>query len=508
MAVSSPAQGPSSPGESAAEMGRPGFGSQTEAEDSGALDLSLMRAAIEDGILMVFGPDGDPVPPQPFGAAAAEQPHAEVRLTDGPRIRADRIAAVLTAQLGGRLGSGQGNDEAWIKAMLGIGPRPEEARAEDLLSEGRSVEVIAFGKELMMTSSVGGTFLIAEARSTTPPSIRLRGADGAPVSVADLVHRLLGRTALDNADGKRPQVNEVTLPDCRTWIEDGALVIDLPEVGAVRFVRADPGADGQPAVSVFMPDGDTATIEELLGALSRSPTSPSAAALRSKEAEPTITDRSVGGDPDPALESSDPPGMSAQQMPLPVDLPGSFAAGLQDVALVVIRGLPHGASLSAGVASGDGSWQLSPQDLTGLSLTPPPGWTLDFALEVVTITVQNRDGELASASRTVLVPFQATSGRPPRAPIPIVVDPQLLSAQDVSLDAIVVRDMPPEATLSAGAHDPEIGGWVLLPRQMSGLTLTPGIGQIEDFTLTLLGISLSDGRARSRLLAQIPVAPG
>jgi hypothetical protein len=52
------------------------------------------------------------------------------------------------------------------------------------------------------------------------------------------------------------------------------------------------------------------------------------------------------------------------------------------VALVVVRGLPQGASLSAGVRSGDGSWLVSPRSLAGLALTPPPGWSLDFALEV------------------------------------------------------------------------------------------------------------------------------
>ena len=100
---------------------------------------------------MVLGPDGDPVPPQAFGAAAAAQPDA------GPvggraGIEADRIAAVLEAQRDGRLGSGGRRRDAWIKAMLGIGPQPELAAADDLLAEGYEVEVIPFGKEMMITS--------------------------------------------------------------------------------------------------------------------------------------------------------------------------------------------------------------------------------------------------------------------------------------------------------------------------------------------------------------------
>src|ERR687892_1917588 len=92
-------------------------GSGTPAPTEGALDLGLVRAAIQDGLLMVFGPDGDPVPPQVFGAVAAEQPDAGVPLADGPPVRAERIAAVLDAQMSGHSGAAQGGREAWVRAM-------------------------------------------------------------------------------------------------------------------------------------------------------------------------------------------------------------------------------------------------------------------------------------------------------------------------------------------------------------------------------------------------------
>src|SRR5687767_3109615 len=69
----------------------------------GSLDLGLVRAVIEDGLLMVFGPDGDPIPPEIFGIAAAEQPDAGIPLRDGPLVRAERIAVVLDAQMRGHL---------------------------------------------------------------------------------------------------------------------------------------------------------------------------------------------------------------------------------------------------------------------------------------------------------------------------------------------------------------------------------------------------------------------
>jgi hypothetical protein len=102
-------------------------------------------------------------------------------------------------------------------------------------------------------------------------------------------------------------VHEVTLPDCRTWIEDGAVAIDLSEVGELRFERHDPAAGHGPLVSVFMPDGETATIDQLMSALSRPLTLPAAEDLRSGQVEPAMADPSVTADLDPAPQPHDPP---------------------------------------------------------------------------------------------------------------------------------------------------------------------------------------------------------
>jgi hypothetical protein len=506
MAIRSPAQDLSSSPESTGQAEGPVFGSATpgDADGGAALGLELMRAEIRDGVLMVFGPDGDPVPPQAVAAAAAAQPGAMVGWADGPAIEAERIAAVLEAQKDGRLGSKDDGDDAWIKAMLGIGPQPEMAAEDDLLAEGHEVEIVAFGKEMMISSPAGGTFLIAEARSTSPASVGLRGPDGEPVALGAVVAHLLGRVPRGGA--ARAKVNEVAFPDCRTWIEDDALIIEVPEVGALHFVRSDPAAPG-PSVSVFMPDGETATIDELLEALSRPLTSPDDEAFPHEDAIPPAAAHSGACDPDPASPPQG-PARPPRQIPVSVRMPEAFAARAEEVALVVVRGLPHGATLSAGAASGDGSWLLSPRDLAGLSLAPPPGWTLDLALEIAAIAIQDRDGRLASASKILQIPLHPSASGRGHAPVPIVIEPEALSGHTARLDAIVVRDLPAEARLSAGAYDPEIDGWVLLPRQLQGLTVTPGVEQTEDFSLTLLAITLADGRARSRFLTRIPVAIG
>ena len=106
MAIGLPFHDPSwSPADAVPEATPTAAGAEARA---GSLDLALVRAVIEDGLLMVFGPDGDPIPPEIFAVAAAEQPDAGIRLRDGLRVAAGRIAVVLDAQRRGHLGSAGG----------------------------------------------------------------------------------------------------------------------------------------------------------------------------------------------------------------------------------------------------------------------------------------------------------------------------------------------------------------------------------------------------------------
>jgi hypothetical protein len=496
------------------------------APSEGALDLGLVRAAIEDGLLMVFGPDGDPVPPQVFGAAAAAQPDAGVRLSDGPQVSAQHIAAVLEAQTRGRLGSGESGDEPWIRAMLGIGPEPEMAETDDLLAETCTLEVVTFGRELMITSRNGATFLVADARARTPDSICLCVESAGPVAAGDLVARLLAGGE-ERAD---PRANEFAMPDCKAWLEDDAVVVDVPELGAVYLARIDDAGIPAPPASLFMASGEVATIDDLLSAL-RGPTSVPPAPEQSDLEAPA------------AATYDDARAPSPHPVPLTIGLPDACAAEPERVALVAVRGLPAGASLSAGVASGDGSWLLSPRDLPGLCLTPPPDWASDLAFEVAAIAVASPAGELTSASAAVVVPWRSgeagpsaafepepsamvepapspwaepessavvepessAMAEPAPAWLPLDLEPQVLS-DGGPFDAVIVRDLPAGVTLSGGTYDPATAVWVLLPHQLSGLCVRTSGGQPADFTLSLLGVRLQPGGARPRVLARVPVS--
>jgi hypothetical protein len=562
-----------------------------------ALDLTLVRAAIRDGLLMVFGPEGDPVPPQTFGAAATERPDAEVRLMDGPRVRAERVAAVLDAQMSGRLGSGLGGDEPWIRAMLGLGPQPEMPGADDLSAEACMLDVVVFGRELMITSRDGATFLVADARARTPESICVWVGSEGPIAPGALADRVLGGAGEDSIE-RNPA--EITMPQCKAWLEDDALLLDLPGIGPVYLAHISDAGATAPAASLFTASGEVATISDLLNALSRPV--PLAAATEQAATPPTATERLDHLPPLQAPCAVDAP--SARAVPLTISLPDALAAAPERVVLVVMRGLPDGASLSAGVASGDGSWLLSPEDLPGLSLTPPPDWASDLSVEIAAIGIASAEGELTAAASTVVVPRRSTTVQPapssigdfaphsmvepapsasagsassppgepapsasagfasspsvepapsastgsayspsvepapsarvgaafsrsvepaPSAPVseafspwetparaslPLDLDEQFLSAGG-PFDAFLVRDLPAGVSLSAGTYEPAMGVWVLLPHQLSGLSVLTSGGWHDDFSLSLMGVSLGAGPgARPRLLARVPVSIG
>ena len=91
-------------------------------------------------------------------------------------------------------------------------------------------------------------------------------------------------------------------------------------------------------------------------------------------------------------------------------------------------------------------------------------------------------------------------------PIALAIDPAVLRADGPGLNALVMRDLPEGATLSAGTYEPAIDGWVLLPRQLPGLTLTAPAGHAA-FTLTVLGVSLgAGGGGEAKVLARLPIA--
>ena len=81
---------------------------------------------------------------------------------------------------------------------------------------------------------------------------------------------------------------------------------------------------------------------------------------------------------------------------------------------VTISGLPTGATLSAGTPNVDGTWTLTADQLSGLTVIPADDYYGDFELSVTaTSTVSDReDGDLASTFGTIAVSVAAVNDAP------------------------------------------------------------------------------------------------
>lgn len=242
----------------------------------------------------------------------------------------------------------------------------------------------------------------------------------------------------------------------------------------------------------------------------------------------------------------------------PGGIPGAAAEGVSgeaeidpdSIALVVIRGVPEDAVLSTGTRDDDGSWSISPLDLSSvvvrLASQEPPGGVIEGDLDITGIALTERGDLVAISEKVPLADYVAESvtaaggaapaaapvgaieperdDKPAAAPvgaveperdekpaaaleppmIPLVIDSRAWS--DERFDALVIRDVPEGARLSAGAPDSSIGGWVLMPQDLAALAIAPPAGAGAGFSLTLVGISLRsrDGDG-ARVLAKLPV---
>ena len=163
---------------------------------------------------------------------------------------------------------------------------------------------------------------------------------------------------------------------------------------------------------------------------------------------------------------------------------------------MIIGGVPQGAALSAGIDNRDGSWVLGMQDLVGLELSLPEGYATDITLEVTGLAVTSREGAIASAAERYRLSLDAATRQ-----VPLDIDP----AAAAGMQALMIRDLPPSARLSAGIYDPASDAWVVLPSQLADLSVIPS-GADASFMLTVLGLArMAGGRAEARLVARLPI---
>ncbi|HEX9702546.1 MAG TPA: Ig-like domain-containing protein, partial [Rhodospirillales bacterium] len=140
--------------------------------------------------------------------------------------------------------------------------------------------------------------------------------------------------------------------------------------------------------------------------------------------------------------------------------------GTEDLASVIIGGVPAGAQLSAGANNGDGTWTLAGADLNdlgSLTLTPPADWNGDMSLSV---KATSTDGGVATAGFDVavaavpdlpVVTVSAVSGVED-APIPLAISASVPGSEEVA--SLTIGGLPRGATLSVGTDNGD-GTWTI-----------------------------------------------
>ncbi|WP_206186389.1 calcium-binding protein [Thalassospira lohafexi] len=182
----------------------------------------------------------------------------------------------------------------------------------------------------------------------------------------------------------------------------------------------------------------------------------------------------------PTLDVADAPGNEDSAIALDIDASLSDAT---ETLSVTISGVPEGATLSAGTSNGDGSWTLSPDQLDGLTITPPADYAGSFDLSVTATSVSGEESATTSGSITVDVagvadaPTLETSDASGSEDSAIVLDIDADLTDSSETLTVTISGVPDGATLSAGTDNGD-GTWTLSSGDLEGLTITPA----DDFS--------------------------
>lgn len=153
-----------------------------------------------------------------------------------------------------------------------------------------------------------------------------------------------------------------------------------------------------------------------------------------------------------------------------------------EVLSVVIEGLPPGSRLSAGINNGNGTWTLTPGQLSGLTLTPPANWSGSMALTLVAQARETSNGSTATVRAPFKVDVEAVADAPQvtahdvtgleDTPIPLDLSATLKDQDGSELLSVTIFGVPAGASLSHGIRQTD-GSWSVSPADVPHLTLTP-----------------------------------
>jgi hypothetical protein len=186
-----------------------------------------------------------------------------------------------------------------------------------------------------------------------------------------------------------------------------------------------------------------------------------------------------------------------EDTPAPLTITTSLAdADGSEILSVVVSGVPAGYLLSAGTNNHDGSWTLTPAQLSGLTIIPPTDHKDSFELTVTATSTEKSNSDSAHVTvEHIPVVFTAVADKPSLTVTPATGLEDTQVALNISttttdqtgtevIDRVVISGVPTGATLSAGINNGG-GTWTLTQDQLVGLMLNPKTNSNKDFNLTV-----------------------
>ncbi|NQV98710.1 MAG: tandem-95 repeat protein, partial [Rhodospirillales bacterium] len=274
--------------------------------------------------------------------------------------------------------------------------------------------------------------------------------------------------------------------------EDTAIPLDIEPAGATEIVISDVPTGA--TLSAGRDNGDgtwSLTDTELEGLTITPPADSDADFTLSVTADGVTVPLEVTVDAVADAPTADAESVSGQESTA-IDL--DLSAALTDIdgsesLSVTISGVPEGATLSAGVNNGDGTWTVESGALGTLSLTPVAGFAGDIALTLSSTSTEADGGD----SATTEVPFTVTVRESVDAENATTLEDTAvaLSIDPGDSTEIVIGNVPTGAVLSAGIDNGD-GTWTLTADQVAGVTITPPANSDVDFTLSVTADGVSE----------------
>ncbi|MBN8196080.1 Ig-like domain-containing protein [Thalassospira povalilytica] len=215
-------------------------------------------------------------------------------------------------------------------------------------------------------------------------------------------------------------------------------------------------------------------------------------------------DAAAGASGSDVLSVNDVEGAGGENLTLNINV---FEDNSTSIYIILIQGMPDGATLSAGDNLGNGIWQVSVDELDGLSVAITEETLGNYN---VTVTVINTEtGEVVDSES-----FELAANDGADAPT-LSVDPATGNEDSaIALDitagltdadetlSVTISDIPAGSTLSAGTVNPD-GTVTLTAGELAGLTITPPEDFSGSFDLTVTATSTegSDTASVSETLA-------